>query len=56
MESRKTCHTIEKIDKCLMQNAETVELIVKYHFNQKKTDLYTAENVSKTIDNSNKLF
>jgi hypothetical protein len=52
MESRKTCHTIEKIDKCLMQNAETVELIVKYHFNQKKTDLYTAENVSK-ITNQN---
>jgi len=36
----------------LTQNAETVEMIVKYHFNQKKTDLYIAENVSK-ITNQN---
>jgi len=39
-----------------MQNAVIVEMIVKYHFNQKKTDLYIAETVSKIIDNTNKLF
>ena len=43
-------------EKCLMQNAETVETIVKYHSDQRKTDLYTAENASKIIDNTNKLF
>ena len=48
---RKICHTTEK-EKCLTQNAETVEMIVKYHFNQKKTDPYIAENVSK-ITNQN---
>jgi hypothetical protein len=37
----------------LMQNLGTVEMTVKYHSNQKKTDLYIAENVSKTIDNRN---
>ncbi len=35
-----------------MQNAEIVEMIVKYHSNQNKTDLYIAENVSK-ITNQN---
>jgi hypothetical protein len=43
-------------EKCMTQNAEIVEVIVKYHFNQKKTDLYIAENVSKITDNTNKLF
>jgi hypothetical protein len=43
-------------EKCMTQNAEIVEMIVKYHFNQKKTDLYIAENVSKITDNTNKLF
>jgi RecA/RadA recombinase len=43
-------------EKCMMQNAEIVEMIVKYHFNQKKTDLYTAETASKITDNTNKLF
>jgi uncharacterized membrane protein len=48
----------EMIDhvKCMMQNAVIVEMIVKYHFNQKKTDLYIAETVSKITDNTNKLF
>jgi CxxC-x17-CxxC domain-containing protein len=40
-------------ERCLMQNVGTVEMIVKYHSNQKKTDLYTAENVSKITDNRN---
>ena len=43
-------------EKCLTQNAETVETIVKYHLDQRKTDLYTAENASKITDNINKLF
>jgi hypothetical protein len=43
-------------ERCMTQNAEIVEMIVKYHFNQKKTDLYIAENVSKITDNTNKLF
>jgi hypothetical protein len=43
-------------EKCMTQNAEIVEMIVKYHSNQRKTDLYIAENVSKTTDNTNKLF
>jgi hypothetical protein len=34
-------------EKCLTQNAVTVEMIVKYHSNQKTTDLFIAENVSK---------
>jgi hypothetical protein len=46
---RKICHTTEK-EKCLTQNAGTVERIVKYHSNQKKTDLFIAENVSKSIN------
>jgi hypothetical protein len=43
-------------EKCLTQNAGTVEMIVKYHLDQRKTDLYTAENASKITDNINKLF
>jgi kynureninase len=43
-------------EKCTMQNAEIVERIVKYHLDQKKTDLYIAENVSKITDNTNKSF
>jgi hypothetical protein len=43
-------------EKCLTQNAEIVEMIVKYHFNQKKTDLFIAENASKIIDNTSELF
>jgi len=43
-------------EKCMTQNAEIVELIVKYHSNQKKTDLFIAENVSKNTDNISKLF
>ena len=46
---RKICHTTEK-EKCLTQNAETVEMIVKYHSNQKKTDLFIAEIASKTTN------
>ncbi len=36
--------------KCLMQNAETVEMIVRYHSSQKKTDLFIAGNASRTTD------
>jgi hypothetical protein len=43
-------------EKCMTQNAEIVEMIVKYHFNQRKTDLYIAENASKITDNISKLF
>ena len=46
---RKICHTTEK-EKCSTQNAATVEMIVKYHSNQKKTDLFIAENASKNIN------
>ena len=46
---------IEK-EKCLMQNAEIVEMIVKYHSNQKKTDLFIAMNASKNIETISKLF
>jgi hypothetical protein len=34
-------------EKCMTQNVVTVELIVKYHSNQEKTDLFIAENASK---------
>ena len=37
-------------EKCLTQNVPTVEMIVKYHSNQKTTDLFIAENVSKIIN------
>jgi hypothetical protein len=39
-------------EKCLMQNVEIVETIVKYHSNQKKIDLFIAENASKITDNT----
>jgi hypothetical protein len=48
---RKTCHTIEK-ERCLMQNVGTVGMIVKYHSNQKKTDLYIAKIASKNTNQS----
>jgi hypothetical protein len=41
---------IEKKEKCTPQNAVTVEMNVKYHSNQKKTDLFIAENASKTTN------
>jgi hypothetical protein len=43
-------------EKCMTQNAEIVEMIVKYHSNQRKTDLYIAEIASKITDNISKLF
>jgi hypothetical protein len=43
-------------EKCLTQNAEIVEMIVKSHSNQKKTDLFIAENASKIIDNTSENF
>ena len=46
---RKTCPLIEK-EKCTPQHVVTVEMNVKYHSNQKKTDLFIAENASKIID------
>ena len=46
---RKTCPLIEK-EKCTPQHVVTVELIAKCHSNQEKTDLFIAENASKTIN------
>ena len=46
---RKTCPLIEK-EKCTPQHVVTVEMNVKYHSNQKKTDLFIAENASKTTN------
>jgi hypothetical protein len=43
-------------EKCLMQNVLTVEMNVKYHSNQKMTDLFIAENVSKITEIISKLF
>jgi len=43
-------------EKCLMQNAEIVEMIAKYHSNQKKTDLFIVMNASKNIETISKLF
>ena len=43
---RKTCPLIEK-EKCTLQHAVTAVMNVKYHSNQKKTDLFIAGNVSK---------
>ena len=43
-------------EKCLTQNVATVEMIVKYHSNQKTTDLFIAENVSKITDKISRLF
>ena len=37
--------------KCSTQNVATVETIVRYHSNQKKTDLFIAKNASKTTNN-----
>ena len=42
--------------KCLTQNAETVETIVKYHSSQKMTDLFIAEIVSKITNKIKKSF
>jgi hypothetical protein len=42
--------------KCLTQNAETVETIVKYHSSQKMTDLFIAEIVSKITNKIRKSF
>jgi uncharacterized membrane-anchored protein YjiN (DUF445 family) len=41
-------------EKCSTQSAEIVETIVKYHSNQKKIDLFIAENASKITDNTSK--
>ena len=43
---------IEK-EKCLPQLVVTAEMNVKSHSNQKKTDLFIAENVSKIINHNN---
>jgi len=43
-------------EKCSIQNVEIVETIVKYHSNQKKIDLFIAENASKITDNTSELF
>jgi hypothetical protein len=43
-------------EKCLTQNVPTVEMIVKYHSNQKTTDLFIAEIVSKITDKISRLF
>jgi hypothetical protein len=50
--------SVEMIDqeKCLLQPVVTVAMNVKYHSNQKTTDLYIAENVSKITDKTSKLF
>ena len=40
-------------ERCLLQPAEIVEMSVKYHLNQKKTDQFTVENVFKIIDKIN---
>jgi hypothetical protein len=46
-----TCHLIEiEKDKCLLQHVANVETNVKYHSIQQATDQYTAENVSKIIN------
>ena len=41
--------------KCLTQNAETVETIVKYHSSPKRTDLFIAETASKITDKIRKI-
>ena len=38
--------------RCLMQNAQTVETIVRYHSSQKMTDLFIAGNASKITNNN----
>jgi len=47
--------TTEK-EKCLPQNVGTVEMNVKFLSNQKKIDLFIAENVFKIINKTNHLF
>ena len=49
---RKTCPLIEK-EKCLPQPVVTVEMNVKYHSSQKRTDLFIAKSVSKNINHKN---
>ena len=46
---RKTCPLIEK-EKCTPQHVVTVEMNAKCHSNQEKTDLFIAENASKTTN------
>jgi hypothetical protein len=41
---------IEKKEKCTPLHVVTVEMNVKYLLNQKKTDLFIAENASKTTN------
>jgi hypothetical protein len=43
-------------EKCLTQLVVTVEMNVKYHSNQKRTDLFIAENASKSIEPNYRLF
>jgi hypothetical protein len=43
---------IEK-EKCLLQLVVIVEMNVRYHSNQKKTDLFIAENASKITNQNN---
>ena len=40
-------------EKCSPQHVVTVEMNVKYHSSQKTTDLFIAENVSKSINHKN---
>jgi predicted P-loop ATPase/GTPase len=42
-------------EKCLTQNAVTVEMIVKSHLDQKTTDLFIAESVSKITNKVKKI-
>ncbi len=42
-------------EKCLPQPVVTVEMNVKYHSGQKTTDLFIAQNVSKSINKISKL-
>jgi hypothetical protein len=42
-------------EKCLTQNAVTVEMIVKYLSNHETTDLFIAENVSKITNKIKKI-
>jgi hypothetical protein len=43
-------------EKCILQHVATVGMNVKYHSNQKKTDLFIAENVSKIIKTNTTCF
>ncbi len=43
-------------EKCSKQHAGTAEMNVKYHSNQKTTDLFIAESVSRITDKISKLF